>query len=115
MKAKSKKATAALLCCVLAFLSLAAEFSHHHSLPAGRKAAALQEARTQSESGAGKLAHGYSCQACHFALAQLAVFPAAAMIAAVPSTLLALAALPPSASQFSFQLSSLRAPPAVLA
>ncbi len=58
MKAKSRKVTAALLCCLLAFLSLAAELSHRHGLPSLSRATSVQDAHSKNESAKIGAPHG---------------------------------------------------------
>lgn len=114
MKGNCRKVTAALLSCILIFLSFAAEFSHTHNLPA-RGASSAQTELGGRDDGKSALTHNYNCVACQFAATHFAVVVSAAIeLAVAPATLLSPAA-PVTVSQFFFQLSSLRAPPAVLA
>ncbi len=115
MTVKCRKVTAALLSCILALLSLAAEFSHHHALPALQGNLTLQESQSGKESGNPNFSHGYNCIACHFAATQLAVFLASEITPAVAPSTFFLATFPRIDSQFSLQFFFLRAPPAVLA
>ena len=114
MKVKCRKVTAALLSCILAFLSLAAELSHHHGLPA-HGTLSVQAEQSGKASGKVGVAHNYSCVACQFAVTHFAVLVVTAIkVAALPTSLSTHIASVVD-SQFSFQFSSLRAPPAVLA
>lgn len=115
MKVKCRKAAATLLCCLLAFLSVAAELSHHHGLPPlPGSVRALDAPQSESGDSLGAI-HGYNCVACHFTATQLAVVLAVVLLpSSTPTVFLAVSA-PQFTTQFFFQLASLRAPPAVFA
>lgn len=113
MKEKCRNVTATLLCCILAFLSVAAELSHHHGLATATDGSSVSAAPKSEKNGALNTPHGYNCVACQFAVTQLAVFPLTTIaVTEVPASFGIVASLCPD-PQFFFQFSSLRAPPAV--
>jgi hypothetical protein len=70
MKRKCRKVTAAFLSCILAFICVTAELSHHHNSPE----VSLQPQSSQPQNGAGQAQAGHDlfCAACAFALAHVA-------------------------------------------
>jgi len=114
MKVRCRKVTAVLLSCIWVFLSVAAEFSHHHNLSSSG-VVAVHKAQTGKDAGTANNTHNYDCVACQFAVTHLAVSTASsAALTTAPSLFFSLT-LPVVDAQFLFQLSSPRAPPAVLA
>ncbi len=114
MKVKCRKVTAVLLGCIWVFLSVAAEFSHHHNPPANG-AVSVHEAQTGKDTGTANNTHSYDCVACHFAITHFAVSTTSSANFATAPALLFPLTLPVVDAQFLFQLSSLRAPPVALA
>lgn len=115
MKEKCRKVTATLLCCILGFLSVAAEFSHHHGLALNAEGATAFAAPKSETGNSLNTTHSYNCIACQFAATHLAVFPALVICVAEAPVAQLFVTQSEIDSQFSFQFSSLRAPPAVLA
>lgn len=114
MKVKCRKVTAALLCCVLAVLSFTAELSHHHGLPSG-SAVSVQAGQSGNDGGKAGLTHNYSCVACQFTVSCLAACNTTTLEAVITSRPFFINPSTIAPAQFFFQLSSLRAPPAVFA
>ncbi len=115
MKEKCRKVTATLLCCILALLSVAAEFSHHHGLALNAESGSAFAAAKSETSGNLNTTHSYNCIACQFAAINLAVFPPLTICVVEATTAQLFVTQSENDSQFSFQFSCLRAPPAVLA
>lgn len=115
MKDKCRKVTATLLCCILAFLSVAAELSHHHGLASTTDGSTVATSHKSEKNGNLNTTHGYNCVACQFAATQIAVFPCITIALAKAPSSFGVVTILCHDSQFFFQFSSLRAPPVVLA